>query len=189
MRTHMPAVMNSEMVLTITCPPDAAARRRLEDYALTMCDQARKRGWQACAAWTDDKLKVRFQGGDPQEMREFLDPLAGNAKENGAVSSIFDEEPAGPPIGHLDDVPFRWGDVVHARLTRDLLSSLPEGAYVASVSEEDRAASIGRLGPFQVRAQQWQRAQLAGLEGDMCRVFWSGEDYDAFLNSPNENMR
>jgi hypothetical protein len=188
MRSHMP-VMTSEMVLIMGCPDDAGARRKLEEYALTMCDQARKHGWEACAAWADDKLRVRFQDGDADEMREFLDPLAGNAKENGATSSIFEEQPATAAIGHLHDVPFRWGEVVHARLTRELISALPEGAYVASVSEEDRPASIGRLGPFHVRAQQWQRAQLAGLDGGLCRVFWSGEDYDAFLNSPNEDMR
>jgi hypothetical protein len=68
-----------------------------------------------------------------------------------------------------------------------LLTALPEGAYLACDSHEDRAGSIGRLGPFQVRAQQWQRAQLSGMDGGMCRVFWTGDDYEAFVGSPNES--
>ncbi|MGZ5019538.1 MAG: hypothetical protein ACXWAV_03855 [Chthoniobacterales bacterium] len=173
-----------ESLIILSCADDAKARRQIEDYAVTICEQTRKRGWKACAAWQEEKLNVRVQGGETEDMRAFLDPLVADAKEHGAASSILEEIEAAPLICHLDDAAIVWGTVVHARLTRDLLTSLPEGAYVASA---DRAGSIGRLGPFSVRAQQWQRAQFAGLEGGMSRVFWSSHDYEAFVRQPNES--
>ncbi len=169
-----------ESVVIISCADDPGVRCGIEDYAVTICEQTRKRGWKTCAAWQDEKLKVRVQGDDARAVRAFLDPFVGNAKEHGAASSILEEVEAAPVICQLDDSPVLWGTVMHARLTRDLLTSLPEGAYLAS---EDRTGSIGRLGPAHVRAQQWQRAQLAGINGGMCRVFWSGDDYEAFVRA------
>ena len=179
----------TEFLVSLTSPDDPRVRRGLEDYALSLADRARKRGFKACAGWHDEKLQLRFQEGSAEEMRAFLDPLLAEADNHGAIGSVVQERNAATPIEHLDDAAFAWGSLVQGRLTRDLLCALPEGAYVASTSEDDRGESIGRLGPFHMRAHQWQRAHLAGLDGRLCRVFWSERDYDAFLNAPNENMR
>jgi hypothetical protein len=181
------SAMTRESIVILSCRDEANARRAIEDYAVSICEQTRKRGWRACAAWHEDKLKIRVQGGEIEQTREFLDALMADAKHHGAASSIIEEVEVSSVICQLDDAPILWGTVVHARLTRDLLAALPEGAYVGADSGEDRATSVGRLGPFHVRAQQWQRAQLAGLDGGMCRVFWSGDDYEAFVRQPNES--
>ncbi|HSH37289.1 MAG TPA: hypothetical protein VK993_00775 [Chthoniobacterales bacterium] len=44
------------------------------------------------------------------------------------------------------------------------------------------AVALGRLGPFETRAQQWQNARLAGPDRTMCRVFWSEEDLNAYFD-------
>jgi hypothetical protein len=177
------AVAVSETVVLLSGPPDAGARREMEDLAVAICDRARKRGWKACAGWKDESVKVRLQNGEAESVGEFLQSFAARAEKSGAKMSMREEETASPSICALEDAPIMWGTVVQARLTRDLLCGLPEGAFVASASDEDRVHSVGRLGPFHVRAQQWQWAQLSGLDGGMCRVFWSEDDYNAFVRS------
>jgi hypothetical protein len=175
------SVAANEIVVLLADALDATTRRTLEDLAVSICDQARKRGWKACAGWTGEDVKVRLQKGDLAAVEEFLQPFAARAEKSGAKMTLREGEGASPSICALEDAPITWGTVVQARLTRDLLCGLPEGAFVASSAEEDRAHSVGRLGPFHVRAQQWQRAQLSGLDGAMCRVFWSEADYQAFV--------
>src|SRR5438552_1526176 len=53
------SAMASEMVFVLSCPPDAATRLDIEDFAVSVCDEARKRGWKVWACWTDAGLKVR----------------------------------------------------------------------------------------------------------------------------------
>lgn len=180
------AVATNEIVVQLADSVDAAARRNLEDLAISICDQARKRGWKACAAWREEQVQVRLQNGELAAVEEFLQPFSARAEKSGAKMTIRAGEGMSPSICALEDAPIVWGTVVQARLTRDLLCGLPEGAFVAATSHDDRAHSIGRLGPFHVRAQQWQRAQLAGLDGAMCRVFWSGADYEAFVRPESD---
>ncbi|HEX8280215.1 MAG TPA: hypothetical protein VF551_02465 [Chthoniobacterales bacterium] len=168
--------MTTETVVMLSGGDDPDARRNLEDFAVTLCDQAKKHGCRACAVWTDDALKVRIQEGCGASVQDLFLWLGESAAEQGASITIGQDQESGPCIRDIEDGPIPWGTVLHARLTRDLLCALPEGAFVAS----DRACSIGRLGPSHVRAQQWQRAQLAGLDGAMFRVLWSEEDFQAF---------
>lgn len=172
-----------EILALLSGPAEAAARRELEDLAIAICDQARRRGWRACAGWTDENVKVRLQNGDTGAVKEFLQTFAARAERIGAHVSVKEADGEAHSICALEDAPILWGTVVQARLTRDLLCGLPEGAFVASASEEDRIHSVGRVGPFNCRAQQWQRAQFSGLDGTMCRVFWSEADYNDFVGS------
>lgn len=164
----------------LSCSDDPEARADLEDFAVSACEQARKHGWTASARWSDNGLKLSVQNATDREVREFVRSLNETAARRDATIVSLDEQPA-HEVHDREDAPIPWGTVVHARLTRELLCSLPEGAYVASDSHcSECAASLGRVGPFSVRAQQWQRAQLAGLDGCVCRVLWSHDDFMAF---------
>ncbi len=178
-----------QIVFLLTCPGEVETRRDVEDFAVSICDQARRRGWKALAQWTDGGLRVWLQNGESENLCALVQPLQAKAIELGATLSYLDEQPAAR-IRDIEDAPITWGTVVHARLTRDLLCALPEGAYVASDSDNaDCADSLGRVGPFTVRAEQWQRAQLAGLDGGICRVLWSREDFEAFCQRPATAIR
>ena len=176
-------VIATETVVALSGGDDATARLRLEDFALLLCDQARKHGCRATAAWTDGNLKVRIQEGCAESLQRVFQWLAETAAEQGAHVEIGPDQEAGPTIRDFGDAPIPWGTVVHARLTRELLCALPEGAFVVSnVSPGEVAVALGRLGPFVTRAQQWQNARLAGLDGTMCRVFWSEDEVDAYFD-------
>jgi len=164
----------------LRCPDDAATRAGVEDLAVSACEEARRRNSKAWARWTDDGLKVWFRDGRPEELRQLADSLGRSAPRYGASASFSDEEPTDRAYD-IERSPILWGTVIHARLTRELLCALPEGAYVASDSRcSECSSSLGRVGPFSVRAQQWQRAQLAGLDGCVCRVLWSQDDFSAY---------
>ena len=170
----------------LTCPDDATTRADIEEFAVNACDEARRRGWKAWARWTDEGLKLWLEQGRRAELQAFVDTLAATAPRYGADVAMLDEAPP-PAIYDIERPPIPWGTVIHARLTRELLCALPEGAYVASDSRcSECPSSLGRVGPFSVRAQQWQRAQLAGLDGCICRVFWSQDDFSAYTarNAP-----
>jgi hypothetical protein len=117
-------------------------------------------------------------------MRDVIQWLGETAAEQGASVTIGEDQPAGACIRDIEHGPIVWGTVVQARLTRDLLCALPEGAFlVCNAAPGEVPVPLGKLGGFGARAQQWQNAKLAGLDGTMCRVFWSDEDYDAFCGS------
>ena len=177
-------VIATETVVVLSGGDDAAARSNLEDFAVLLCDQARKRGCKACAVWADGTLKVRIQEGCAESLQEIFQWLAESAAEQGAQVEIGADQGAGPCIRDIGDGPIAWGTVVQARLTRDLLCGLPEGAFVVcNTGGCESPVALGRLGPFATRAQQWQNARLAGLDGTLARVFWSEEDFAAFCGS------
>lgn len=180
------AATTLETVLTLACADDSATRRNLEDFAVLLCDQARRRGCKARASWVNEGVRIRLQSGCAESFQDILESLATSAAEQGASISIGEDHTPGRCIQALEDAPIPWGTVVQARLTRELLCALPEGAFVAAEGADGSGASVGRLGPFHVRAQQWKRAQLFGLDGGMCRVFWSENDYHAFVHSGGE---
>ena len=183
------AVIATETVVVLSGGDDAPARRNLEDFAILLCDQARKRGCKACAVWADGGLKVRIQQGCAESLREIVQWLAESAAEQGATVSIGADQEAGPYIRDINEGPIAWGTVVHARLTRDLLCALPEGAWVVcNTSAGELAVGLGRLGPFASRATQWQNARVAGLDGTMCRVFWSQADFDDFVHGDSATL-
>ena len=177
--------MASEMVFVLSCPPDAATRLDIEDFAVSVCDEARKRGWKVWACWTDAGLKVRLQNGRVQLLREFVATFVNSATKHGATMSVLEKPQPATLIRDIEDGPIVWGTVIHARLTRRLLCALPEGALVAfNLTAGDRGRFIGRVGSFQTRGEQWKRAQLAGLDGGSCRVLWSEDDCHAFYVRP-----
>ena len=176
-------VFATETVVVLSGGDDAAARLRLEDFAILVCDQARKHGCRATAAWADGSLKVRIQDGCAESLEQVFQWLAETAAEQGAQIEIGADQVAGPRIRDFGDTQIPWGTVVHARLTRELLCALPDGAYVVcNVTPGEVAVALGRLGPFVTRAQQWQTARVAGLDRTMCRVFWSEEDFEAYAH-------
>lgn len=178
------AVLTAETVVVLSGGEDAAARRRLEDFALLLCDQARNHGCNATAAWAEGRLKVRLQEGCAESLQYVIQWLSETAAEQGAVVEVGADEPAGPPIRDLGEGPIPWGTVVHARLSREMLCALPEGAFVVcNTSPGDGAVALGRLGPFASRAEQWNNARLAGFDRTMSRVFWSEEDMKAYLDA------
>ena len=176
------SVIATETVIVLSGGDDAAARLRLEDFALLVCDQATKHGCRATAAWSAGRLKVRIQDGCAESLQHVFQWLAESAAEQGAQIEIGADEEAGPRIRDFGDAQIPWGTVVHARLTRELLCALPEGAFVVcNVTPGEVAVALGRLGPFVTRALAWQKARVAGLDGTMCRVFWSEDDLDAYF--------
>ena len=177
-------VIATETVVVLSGGDDAAARFRLEDFALLLCEQARKRGCRATAAWSDANLKVRFQDGCAESLQEIFQWLAESAAEQGASVEIGGDQDAGPRIRDFTDAPVPWGTVLQARLTRPLLCALPEGAFVVcNAAPGEVAIALGRLGSFETRAQEWQKAKLAGLDGTLCRVCWSEDDFDAYFEA------
>lgn len=177
------SVIATETVVVLSGGDDAAARLRLEDFALLLCDQATKHGCRAVATWDGRDLKVRMQEDCAKSLQYVFQWLGETAAEQGAQVEIGADQEAGPRIRGLTDGAIPWGTVVHARLTRELLCALPERAYVVcNATPGEVAVALGRLGPFVTRAQQWQKARAAGLDGTMCRVFWSEEDFAAFVD-------
>ena len=176
-------VIATETVVVLSGGEDAAARLRLEDFAILLCDQARKHGCRSTAAWDAGSLKIRIQNGCAESLQQVFQWLGETAAEQGATVEIGADQEAGPPIRDFADAPIPWGTVVHARLTRELLCALPEGAYVVcNATPGEVAVALGRLGPFVTRARQWQNARAAGLDRTMCRVFWSEEAFNAYVH-------
>lgn len=168
-----------ETVCTLSAPDDPEARRETEDLALVICSEARKRGWKTCAAWTEGNIQIRLQTASGGSARDLMKCFADEARDLGvAVFLLEDQEPA-TAICEFDDGPIAWDSVVQARLTRKFLYRLPEGAFLISNGQERGGFSVGRVGSMTERAEQWQSAQLAGMEGAMCRVLWAEEDIDA----------
>jgi hypothetical protein len=175
--------MTTESVIVLSGGDDAAARRNLEEFAVLVCDQARKRGCKTRAVWAGVNLQLRIQQGCADTLREVFQWLAETAAEQGASVTVGEDQPAGACIHDIEDAPIAWGTVVHARLTRDLLCNLPEGAFlVCNVAPCEVPVPLGRLGPYASRAEQWQRARTAGLDGTLSRVFWTEEDFRAFCD-------
>lgn len=177
------SVIATETVVVLSGGDDAAARLRLEDFAILVCDQARRHGCRATAAWDGGSLKVRMQDGCAESLQHVFQWLGETAAEQGAQVEIGADQEAGPRIRDFADGAIPWGTVVHARLTRELLCALPEGAYVVcNTTPGEVGVALGRLGPFVTRAPQWQNARVAGLDCTMCRVFWSEEDFEAYVD-------
>ena len=116
----------------------------LEDFAILLCEQARRHGCRAAATWDAGSLKVRIQDGCAESLQQVCQWLAESAAEQGAEVEIGADQEAGPRIRDFDDAPIPWGTVVHARLTRELLCALPEGAFVVcNASPGELAVALG----------------------------------------------
>jgi len=157
--------MASEMVFVLSCPPEPATRLDIEDFAVSVCDEARKRGWKVWACWTDAGLKVRLQNGRVQLLREFVATFVNSATKHGATMSVLEKPQPATLIRDIEDGPIVWGTVIHARLTRRLLCALPEGALVAfNLTAGDRA--------FHWTSRFFPDARGAVEKGTACRFRW-----------------
>ena len=173
--------MNDEILVVLSCPLDYESRARAEALALGLLQQAKRMGGAGWTGWADRRLNVRIQNTNLEMLQPIIDAwVRAVQRDSKSFSIIQQHRPKEPLPDSRAQIP--WGTVVHTRLTRTLLSRLPEGAWVISNCYARSGEPIfeQRLGPSRTRQAAWHIAVEAGANNRICRVAWT----DVELNGP-----
>ena len=139
---------------------------------------AKERGGSCVAIWKEGILALTVQGMRPAEIYDLIDIVIGSFVRAGKLVETV----------QLDSIPIQGGklpnyagphSLIREKLTKKLLVSLPEEAFVVSNlrNEEGRPVFAEKVSPVRTRSQQWRRVIAAGANGGLCEVVWTEANF------------
>jgi hypothetical protein len=170
----------------ILCSVDPATQRNLEGFSISICKEAKKRGWYASADWTKAGIKIHLQNHDQRRLAEIVQALILGAQKDSWTLAII-EKPCRCPTSEeeetkqVDSGQIKWGSLIHEKLTLKLLDRLPQGAFVVSnLFNGTHSIFAEQVLSRRNRRSVWLRAKQAHAAGRLCNVLWSREDFDRY---------
>ena len=163
--------------------PEPSTRRGLEGVGLSISKQAEKRGWYASARWVDGGITIRLRNHDEHLLAELVQAFVRCAAKEGWTLTIVEKSAPSEPeqVGRTEAGQIQWGALIHEKLSRKLLNSLPEGAFVVSnCFARSKSIFAERVPGMRYRPGLWQKAKDVGAAGRTCHVLWSEQDFDSY---------
>jgi hypothetical protein len=188
-RAHLRSVREDRLTMssaeTELClySPEPSTRRGLEGVGLSIRKQAEKRGWYASARWIDGGITIRLRNHDEHLLAELVQAFVRCAAKEGWTLTIVEKSVPSEPkqVGRTESGQIQWGALIHEKLSRKLLNSLPEGAFVvSSCFAHSKSIFAERVPGMRYRSGLWQKAKDVGAAGRTCSVLWSEQDFDSY---------
>jgi hypothetical protein len=175
--------MSSEETELYLYSPEPSTRRGLEGVGVSICKLAQKRGWYASARWIERGIAIRVHNHDEHVLAEYVQAFVRCAQKEGSTVTIVKKSvPSQPdPVHQTDSGQIQWGALIHEKLSRKLLNSLPEGAFVVSnCFAGSKSIFAERVPGMRYKPGLWQKAKDVGAAGRTCSVLWSEQDFDNY---------
>src|SRR6266567_4976918 len=67
------------------CSPNSKTRRDLEGFSVSICSEAKERGWYTSASWIKNGIRIRLQNYDQLALTEILHALTRAAEKDGCT--------------------------------------------------------------------------------------------------------
>jgi hypothetical protein len=163
--------------------PDLSTRRELEGVGVSICKLAQKRGWYASARWIEGGIAIRVRNHDEHVLADVMQAFVRFAGKNGWRLTIVKKSVPSQPdlVCQTDSGQIQWGALIHEKLSRKLLNSLPEGAFVVSICFAGSESIFAERVPgMRYKPGLWQKAKDVGAAGRTCSVVWSEQDFDNY---------
>src|SRR5262249_44585075 len=145
-------------------------------------NEAKKRGWYASARWIEDGIRIRLQNHDPRALAEMMQALVERAEKDRSTLTIVEKSaPEAEHVEPTDSGKIQWGALIHEKLSLNLLSKLPEGAFVVSnCFAGSESIFAERVPAIRYRVLLWEKAKHSRAAGRTCHVLWSEKDFDRY---------